>query len=148
MKCDKLFHPDSLIFVAVTFEPIARLYKLLIALQTESLWVYSSGRKRPNKSIPYCNSAAVPVEDKYTSGARLSGTAPQKHNIPCLSVLTSSISFPYALLKPAPCLFSALWFLLFLRATTHILLKFNPVNSLISGAFLCSFLRLGILTNP
>jgi len=39
MKCDKLFHPDRLIFVAVTFEMIARLYKLLIALQTESLWV-------------------------------------------------------------------------------------------------------------
>ncbi len=112
MKCDKLFHPDSLIFMAVTFKPIAQLYKLLIALQTESLWVYSSGRKRPNKSIPYCNSAAVPAEDKYTSGARLSGTAPQKHNLLCLSLLTGSISFPYVLVKPTQCPFSALWILL------------------------------------
>lgn len=122
MKCDKLFHPDGLIFVAVTFEMIAQLYKLLIALQTESLWVYSSGRKRPNKSIPYCNSAAVPVEDKYTSGARLSGNAPQKHNLLCLSLLTSSICFPYVLLKLAPCPFLALWLLLSLRAATHTLL--------------------------
>lgn len=119
MKCDKLFHPDRLIFVAVTFEMIAQLYKLLIALQTESLWVYSSGRKRPNKSIPYCNSAVVPVEDKYTSGARLSGTAPQKHNLLCPSLLTSSISFPYVLLKPAPCPFLARWLLLSFWEPTH-----------------------------
>lgn len=147
MKCDKLFHPDSLIFVAVTFEPIARLYKLLIALQTESLWVYSSGRKRPNKSIPYCNSAAVPVEDKYTSGARLSGTAPKKqlsvsvfadqqYFLPLCPLKTSSMS-----------VLSTVVFTVLLRAATHILLKFNPVNSLISGACLCSFLGLGILTN-
>lgn len=98
MKCDKLFHPACLIFVAVTYETMAQLYKLLIAQQTESLWVCSPGRRRPNKSILYRNPAAqperirVPDGAKNTFGARLADWNCSTTTKPlCVSLLTSNI---------------------------------------------------------
>lgn len=97
MKCDKLFHPACLIFVAVTYETIAQLYKLLIAQQTESLWVYRRRKEEKAKQVD-------PVlHTRRGSGSQtklktrlvqdlLTGTAQQQQNLMRLSLLTSSIA--------------------------------------------------------